>query len=415
MAKVKLKLRKHDGEGEDGYPIVFYIRYNTKPYYKRTGYFSKEKHWSESMNNVRGSHPKGVKLQTDLENKATDWQITLTAAEREGLSFTDAWEGESNKLPAFSTHFENRIQELYQAKDLGNMRTYQVQLKWLRDWIGKDVISFKDINYSTLRRLIAYSDGLGHSYYTLNQRLRTYAAVWNDAARRWPKEVIGNPFEGLMADRKPERKAVNSVRHQSIDDIKKLLQYKPANKGQQRAIDCWLLAFALRGAGIIDVLYFDADKIVEGYYPLKRLKMPKKNVVIDVKITPMVEEIIERHQRDYNPYLFDLVKVARNDSTMLPGKKLPEGTRQYDNARTNIDTRLKGISKNIGLKLNLSMLQARHSWIVAARDLGIAKEVIEQCVGHQGQSVMDRHYYGQFEQQVLDEANEAVLGLLEME
>jgi len=292
------------------------------------------------------------------------------------------------------------------------MRTYQLQLGWLRDYTGKDELSFKEMNYGLLKNLVAYSDGLGHSYHTISQRLRTYAAVWNDAAKRWPADVAGNPFSGLLAGRKPARVERNEIRHQAIEDIQKLVNYKAANAGQQKAKDCWLLAFALQGAGIIDVLYFDVEKIEDGYYPLKRLKMPKKNVVVKVKISGMMQEIIDRHYRDYNAYLFDAVQVPRNDTTILPGKSVPEGTRQYDNGRNTIETRLKFISKKLGLAKGLSMVQARHSWIVAARDLGISKELIEQCVGHQGQSVMDRHYFGSYDQALLDEVNEKVMALV---
>lgn len=414
MAKVKLKLWKHKDEKKDGYPITYYIRYAAKPYHKYTGYYSHEKHWSEVNSNVRGSHPKGVRLQNILEESATDLQKRLTECERAGMSFKVAWDSDLKQLHSFTEHLEVMKERMLAAKDVGNWQVYDTQGKWLHDWMGKDEIAFAELNHLTLSKLVAYCEGLGNSYSTISLRLRTLNAVWNDAARQWPDELLHNPFNGLLKGR---RKVAGKPKdkHQSIDDIKKLMAYKPLNKAQQRAVDMWLLAFMLRGVGIVDLLYLKKEQWQGDYLEVKRLKMPKKDIVVEVKMLPAMREIVERWHKDYNPYVFDLVKVPRNDATMraTDEREMPEGTRQYESARNTVDKTLKRISKNIGLTLNLSMVQARHSWIVAARDLGISKEVVEKCVGHQGQSVMDRHYWGEYDQQVLDEANEQVIALLD--
>ncbi len=407
MANVELRLRQYGKVNPKGWPICFYIRYQGKPYYRRTGYFALDGEWNHKRNVLKSSHPKAPRLQNYLTQEVLDLHIALEAAERERLSFEQALNS-AKGAPSFSEHFEERIGELHQAGDLGNKRVYEAQLKWLRNYLGKQDIEFSEINFGTLQRLIAFCDGLGNSYNTIRQRLQTIKAVYKNGMKRYPKSVIPQDFSGLLEGRAPTRIKKHQDQHQPIEDVVRVMLHKPKNKGQEKALDVWKLAFLMQGAGIIDMIYLP-DSIGGSHYELKRLKMPKKDIVIKVHFNELSLAILNRYY-DYPPkkgkaYLFDLARVPRDYKDVLPGKKQPEGSRLYENARTNIDRRLKQISKDLGLKKPLSMIQARHSWVIIARDLGFPRELIEQCIGHKGQSVMDKHYFGKYNQKEIDKVN----------
>lgn len=407
MAKVLLRLRTFDGETPEGYPICWYIRYAGKPFYRRTGYYSSKKDWNQEKNTLRAGHPKGKHLVNYLNQEQLQLQIDLTKAEAAGLTFKEAIRS-TEDLPSFTRHFEQRIKELHQAGDLGNMRFYTQQLNFLKQNLGA-VIEFSQLDYGSLQRLVAFSEGLGHSYNTIRQRIQTIKAVYNNAVKRYPEKIPALDFSGLLAGRSAPRSMGREIQHQGLEDLQRIFSYTPKSKAHLRALDVWRLAFLLQGAGVIDVLYFDPKKVSLGYYPLKRLKMPKKDITIYVLINSLADQILKRHAKKGQPYAFDLLNRPRNAREILPGKKLPEGTRQYDNARTIIDRNLKRVSKDLDLAKPLSMIQARHSWVILARDLGTPKEIIQQCIGHQGQAVIDRHYFGQYDQERLDAVNLAVL------
>lgn len=408
--KVQLRLRTYGKEEPEGFPIVYYIRYGGKPYYRRTGYFSEVQYWNADRNCLRVVHPKGQALINYLNQEMLHLQIQLTKAEAEGLSFLDALSG-LDAVPSFTQHFETRIQELFQAGDLGNMNFYRQQLNWLKANISER-IEFKDLDYSGLQKIVAFSDGMGHSYNTIRQRIQTIKAVYNNAVKRYPGKLPALNFSGLLAGRSSGRVSAREVSHQPLEVVKQLMKLENLSAGQQRALDVWRLAFLMQGAGVIDILYLNPVKIKRGYYPLKRLKMPKKNIVVNVLLNPQASEIIRRYKSDGRPYVFDYVDRDRNDKEVLSGNQIPEGTRQYSNARTTIDKNLKRLSKALSLEKPLSMVQARHSWVIIARDLGVSKELIQQCIGHQGQEVIDRHYFGKYDQAVLDEANLKVFQLV---
>ena len=403
MVKVELRLDKRRKPKSEGYPIIYYIRYQGKAYRKHSGYRCKPVDWNDRKQNVKASHPNGVVLQQYLIDECFQLQKKLAEAEAQNLSYQQA-QRITSQLPTFIEHWQKRIDQLYQARDLGNMQTYQAELNWLQKHFP-GIRSFEDVNYQNMKNLVAFLDGQGLSYATIRHRMATIKAVWNDARKSFPGKITGSPFEGIMSGRRPQ--TTLKPKHQSIDVVRDLVKFSPGNKAQQLAKDAWLMAFALQGAGIIDVLYFEPALITDGYYPLQRLKMPKKQIVVKVKMLPLHKLIIDRWYQSNQPYLFPSVNVPRNDPRVI--KKQPEGTRQYNNARRNIDHRLKSISKNLNSALPLTMKQARHSWIIAARDLGVPKELIEQCVGHRGSSVMDQHYFGQYPQKKIDEVNRSVL------
>jgi integrase/recombinase XerD len=407
MAKVVLRLRQHDGQTAEAYPICYYIRYSGRPYYRRTGYFSEVKHWNLQRQEIRAGHPMGKKLQVWLDSERLQLQQQLNQAEADGLVFKDAVELKE-QVPGLIAHFELRVKELYAAGDLGNMNFYQRQLTWLKSYFGPSM-SWAQLNYNSLARMIAYCDGLSLSYNTIRQRVQTIKAVYNDALKRYPGAVPAVSFDGLLKGRAAGRTSGRQVQHQTLEDLKLIFSFKPKDVAKQKALNFWRLSFLLQGAGLIDVLYFDPTQIYKGYYNLQRLKMPKKGVMVNMLVSPLAQEIINHYSKPAQPYAFDFVAVARNNKEILPGNQGPEGTRQYNNARNLINKNLRLVSKQMELSRPLSVIQARHSWVITARDLGISKEVIQQCIGHQGQQVIDKHYFGHYEQSQLDAVNLKVL------
>lgn len=411
---VRLVLRTNNRpkviEGKEHYPIAFLIWFGKKRYYLSARQKATVDQWDNVKGNIKASrHPMGAVLRESLLRQAIHLEQKLRQAALDGLTYKQALAIDNSKKVTFTQHWLKRIEELYQSGDLGNHRLYKIQYDYFHEFMGESDVPFSAVDYGTLKRLEIKGRAVGNAFNTIKQRLKIIKAVWNDAKRRYPDQVSGNPFDGLLQDFRPSTKSTNKEKHQDKKYLRKLFKYEAQNKAQQRAVDMFLLAFYLRGAGIIDVLYFDPSQIKDGYYTYDRLKMPKKSIDLKVKLHPEAIKIIERHHRSDRPYLFDVVNCPRNDKRILEGNSLPEGTRQYDNARQNQDTILKRVSSRLELPKPLSMVQARHSWVIIARDLGINKELIEQAVGHKGNSVMDRHYFGRYDQDRLDKVNEKVI------
>jgi len=407
MARISITLSKKRKPTAQGYPLYFNIRYQGHQHLRATGYHAAEKDWNARKSELRASHPGGKRLQVYLQQRLIELQQQLQTAEAQGLPFTTAWERPSG-LPTFSAYAREVMERQREAGELGNWRVYQAALKRLEDWHGGPV-AMDQISYPVLRRFLAYLDGRGYAFGTIRHIFSTLKAIYNEAARTYPDQLGGDPFAGLLKGRRPQARSQRKPRHLDQDTIRRLARLDGLTRSQRLAVDAWLLAFCLQGAGNIDVIYFQAALIdAEGYYPLQRLKMPRKNIVVRVKLQGLAATLVERYRALGHRYLLGLVDTPRNDTRLLRGK-LPEGSRQFENARYRLTKRLQNVSRIMGLNYNITMGQARHSWVVAAREAGASKELVQQAIGHQAQDVLSQHYWGAYDQERVDALNAKVL------
>lgn len=407
MAKVSLTLLQKRKPTAHGYPLYFSIRYQGRRHLKATGYHAAEKDWNARKGELRASHPGGKRLQVYLQSRLIELQQQLQAAEAQGLPFATAWERPSG-LPSFSAYAREVMARQQEAGELGNWRVYQAALKRLEDWHGGPV-AMDQITYPVLRRFLAYLDGRGYAYGSIRHTLSTLKAIYNEAARAYPDQLGGDPFAGLLKGRRPQPRPAHKPRHLDQDIIRRLVGLYDLTPSQRLAVDAWLLAFCLQGAGNIDVIYFQPALIdAQGYYPLQRLKMPRKNIIVRVKLQGLAAALVDRYQPLGHRYLLGLVDTPRDDTRQLRGK-LREGSRQFENARYRLTKRLRDVSRLLGLNFNISMGQARHSWVVAAREAGASKELVQQAIGHQAQDVLSQHYWGAYDQERVDALNAQVL------
>jgi integrase len=95
------------------------------------------------------------------------------------------------------------------------------------------------------------------------------------------------------------------------------------------------------------------------------------------------------------------------DDTKLPITGVDE-RRQYKNAITLMNRRLKDIGRMVGLTHPLTMHCARHSWASVAKHKRIPLSVISESMGHDSEGTT-MIYLSSLDTAVIDEANKQVL------
>lgn len=363
-----------------------------------TGYRSEKKDWNPRLKEVRSSHPNGLALRDRLRRKVFSLLEQLDKAEQKNYSYKQAIEGA--ELPTFSKYWNMRKEQLMAAGDLGNYRFYNTCYKDFHEFMGSDEVTFSELNYTNLKKYEVHLDARGLANSTMKIRFKVIKAVYNDARRNYP-DLPSGVFEGIMQGR-TVKGSLKEHKHLSLEELRKFWRYETKLKARERAKDFWFLALALHGAYFIDVAYLEPKKIEGEYLVYYRGKMLKKQVAVKVKVTPFIRSILEKYQHKKTVYLHPHITVPRNDARLLGDSDIPLGTKQFDTSRRNLDRALKQMASELKLP-RISMGMARHSFVVAARDLGFSKELIEQAIGHQGNSVMDRHYFGRYDQQLIDE------------
>lgn len=85
--------------------------------------------------------------------------------------------------------------------------------------------------------------------------------------------------------------------------------------------------------------------------------------------------------------------------------------RMYHNAESRISYNLKQLCKKIGIRTNVTLYVARHSWATAARSCKIPVSVISEAMGHNSETTT-MIYLRSIENSKVDEANTKVLATL---
>jgi integrase/recombinase XerD len=82
---------------------------------------------------------------------------------------------------------------------------------------------------------------------------------------------------------------------------------------------------------------------------------------------------------------------------------------KYKSIRRRVNERLKIIAEDAGIDEKFTTYSIRHSWATIAKYLGISTEIISEGLGHHSLRTTQVYLKG-FENEILDEANEKVVG-----
>ena len=110
-----------------------------------------------------------------------------------------------------------------------------------------------------------------------------------------------------------------------------------------------------------------------------------------------MENIVKKYSWNHTVYLLPILKDNGVDER-----------RQYKNAITLMNRRLKDIGRMVGLTHPLTMHCARHSWASVARGKHIPLSVISEGMGHDSEKTT-LIYLAALDTTVIDKANMVVL------
>lgn len=113
-----------------------------------------------------------------------------------------------------------------------------------------------------------------------------------------------------------------------------------------------------------------------------------------------IKKIIDKYLRPDSDYVF-YISTSRNIEYKIIANKL-----------SNVNANLKKIAEYAGIKSNLTMYVARHSWAtIAQNDANVPLSVISKSMGHSDEKVT-QIYLSSFGNKLIDDANRNVIRLL---
>ncbi|WP_282143583.1 site-specific integrase [Cellulophaga baltica] len=354
MATVRVVLRKKKNKA-GLYPIAIRITKDRKSSYLNTGQYIDEKYWDERNRNVRKSHPNSKVLNNFIVIKVAEANDKVLKSEMKTEYETVAEIKDKIVVSKKLGFFDVADMHLQNLKNRNKHHQYDTELgrlKRFKEFLGKDSIAFNKLNVTILKK---FETHLLHtrklSPRTVVNYLILIRTIYNLAISESITDRGLYPFgKGKMTIRIPESQKIGFT----ADEIQKLENAKDITEAQQKAIHIWLISFYFAGIRVGDVLKlkwsdFNDDRLL--------YRMNKNSKLVSLKIPEKAIKIFSyyKEQQTNDELVFPQLKGVNLKDTEEVSKRTQSITR-------NLNRRLQIAAKQFGIKKNISMHIARHSF-----------------------------------------------------
>lgn len=340
--------------------------------------------------------------------------LRLETRMREAVSDLDMYALEQMQIGDIITHISRRINGDFRLdflafwpvavadKPKGSRENYMVAFRAFKRFLGVETL---DISKVTSRLMREYESYLEKKHGKGARAVTMYTAavkhVHSLARKKYNNDeagefVIRNPFEFYSPP-----KQMLATRHRDIDLslVQQMIDLRQELEGRERrAVDAFLLSFALMGMNAPDML--DCKPPKKGIIVYNRQKTRDHRLdraEMHVRIEPCVMPIYREWSEDDGAHAFAFHRFHDNFKQFTWA--LAKGLKKY-RARVGIPDG------------ELDFYSARHTWATTAYNIGIGEGIVNDCLCHSDQNMKITDGYIRKDWTVLWEANRKVLAML---
>ena len=279
--------------------------------------------------------------------------------------------------------------EVADRKAPGTAKAYRVALGSFARFIGREGCDAGELTRALVQD---WADSLSPA--TASVYVSKLRYVWEQAKLRYNDgerpRIAGDPFKGVRVQSAPHR----GQRSLGVEKMQRLILAETSDWRERRALDWFVLSFALMGMNYIDL--YEAAPPKGGVLVYERRKTRGKRAdraEMRVRVPDCLEPFVAR-QRARGGAFWLRVPRDRNEQRLA----------------ADVNLRLREWAEREGLE-PFTFYAARHTWATVARsaDCGVPYPVIEDCLNHKAQGLLD--IYAERDWRTLDEANAKVLAL----
>lgn len=401
MVSIKLILDKRKVKSDGSYPIYFQICHNRKTTTRSTKIYLNEKDWDDSKKLILKSHPLYKTLNAKLIKDLADLQSQLMLADdTEIQAYLKPVIQVIEPVEIKKTVYQFAKELIAQLKDdnkIGNAWVYESTVNVLKTFHPTDDLYFETIDYQFLTQYNSFLVKRDIKHNTVYLYLRTIRIFYNKAVKLKLVDKGLYPFDDYKL--RPEKTKKRAVETEILRTIKnaELLINTPAWDNR----NYFILSFYLIGISVVDLCLLTKENIKGGRILYKRRKTGKW---YDIKLHTEAEEILN-HYKGRSKYLLPIADdKARTEEQLIRGIKY----------KTKIINKyLSRIIKDLKIDQKVTTYTARHSWATIAKKAGFSIEIIAEALGHEYGNRTTAVYLDNFDQSVIDEANQKVINLIQ--
>ena len=313
-----------------------------------------------------------------------------------------------------STFFRAQIAVKEAESKHGTATTYRTTLNVFERFAGARRIRFDQIDEGLMMEFEHYLLSVPLQRNTVTFYLRIFRAVYNKARRNGFAPKGATPFEGVSFRIEETRKLAISA-----TTLRKLVELDYTCKSSLSATrSLFLFSFYARGMSFVDMAYLRKSDIYDGVIHYRRHKTGQ---LFTVRIVPQLQAIIDHYLEFCSPWVLPVMMDAFPDGSYRPmvcEDHDPQVRKEfevhlhlrYKYARSSYWRYLRCISRDLGLKRNLSFNVARHTWASLAQDRDIPVAVISRSLGHTSEKTT-HIYLSELNPEKVDRANQLVTQL----
>jgi len=398
MARIRPVLFTSKQYKDGTYPVMIRVSHRGKMKYFSMKISVPKDHWDEKEDllnikikdfskiykrrnlEIRKSQLKFMEIVNDFEMLDRNYTVDDIARKYEGVSGV-----------FFNTYAEDLIQELESIDKMGNASAYRSASLALIRFMGKESITFKEIDYTLIKKFETHMISSGMKTNGISCYMRTIRAIYNRAIKEGFAKRENYPFlHYKVKSEKTQKRALTKDQIKQIRDLD-----LSSDPGHEQARDLFMFSFYCMGISFVDIAHLKVKNILNKRINYSRQKTSQKYTIALVE--PALEIIFKySNLKNLNEYVFPLLT-----------RDHPEMHKLYAAKSTRNRTKLKQVGKLLDLPITLTPYVARHSWATIAKRSGIPTAVISEGLGHTTERTT-QIYLDSFENEVLDTANRLI-------
>lgn len=371
------------------------------------GFAIPEKDWDEQLQQVYTSNSSHWVYNTKISSIKTKLQRFLLLNEEDEKPLTlekiiehlsqNGQKKSDRIIPDILDYGKKHIEKLRKAGHIGNSIVYSCAINKLKEFAGKEKLSFEEVTYSYIEKLNTALLSEGMKVNGVANYLRTIRAVFNKAIKEGIISADCYPFSKYQIK---HEKTIN--RTLTLTEIRSIinLDLAPGTTIWHHR-NLFLLSYYLMGINFSDLLTLTKDSIVDGRIVFRRRKTHK---VYSIWLHPKAEEILNHYRATSTvigkAFLLPFV-TNKNDSFLLKKDILQ--------AVKNTNDYLEKIAKLCDIDKPITTYYARYTWANVARGLGYSKDIIAEGLGHEYGNKVTGIYLDHYSNRIIDEMNAEII------
>lgn len=398
MATTKVLLDKRRARKNGTYPLV--VRVFTGKKFKDINLKTPllESYFDSKAQKVTNKHPNQKVINQKIRKTVLQVEETTLNLEMKDEVISASKIRSTIVKPASKFNFmqygEKMIADMRNVNRNGNANAYRDAISALKTYSGKANLEFTELTYELLCSVENKMLAKGLKKNSIACYNRSLRAIFNNAINNDLVEIKHYPYRKYKI--KGEATAKRNI---SKEDIAAMvnMQLEP-DSPLWHSRNYFMLSFNLRGISFTDMASIRPCDITNGRLTYLRKKTHK---MYNIKLTDRAKEIISLYQKTDEKYILPVLTAL-----ITPNSKLERATIQQANKTCN--KYLERIGNELKLPQKLTSYFSRHSWATIAKRMGYSKDLISEALGHSQGNRITEVYLDTYDQQVIDDMNEAV-------